>query len=76
MPEFNDGPWRPLVDVRSVGHRLYEARTSHGKYSAVGFTVDESVANLRQKLPAHVEPVVQIIPLWQPEPMRLGHPYQ
>jgi len=65
MPEFAD-VWHPSIEVRSVGPRLFEARASHGYYSAVGFSVEESVGNLRTKLPPHGTPTVERIPLPQP----------
>lgn len=67
MPTFTLDVWHPHVEVRSVGPRLYEARTCQGYYSAVGFSREESVENLRAKLPSHSEPRVENIPLPLPE---------
>jgi hypothetical protein len=52
----------PLVEVRDVGGRTFEARTKGGLYSAVGGSGRDAVQNLRNRLPL----IIVDIPLPKP----------
>ncbi len=66
--------WAPVVEVRSVGFKLFEARTEDGMSTATGFTQEGAVANLRKRLPQDATLVVRLIPEpYRPEEFDL-HP--
>lgn len=65
--EYPTPVMHPRIEVRSLGSNAFEARTDGGSYSAVGTSVNEAVAVLRSRLPAHREPVVTVVPLPRPQ---------